>query len=339
MPWPRVGRLSITFHRAEGAIGHDRCSWSRGKLFSTTYLSTGRRRLIPRVDQFMLRSLRFAALSFLAATLTSPVQAENTPAPPDWLDGRGASVYSPANQSPQLPAATVETARYAVAQEPLEFVAPPAAATPLAAELKPNTAVQQAAHEEATVPSSSMARRLAPPRNRDDKSATQIGLASAGARRLADFGVPVQSIYTVVTALAIVLGAFLLFAWALRRGGKNSGTRRGLLPADAVSVLGRVPLAARQFADLLRVGNKLVLVAQTPSGPTTLTEITDPMEVDRLVGMCQQFDPQSTTKAFEQVFQQLSSEPTSGGFLDDPLPASLSSATSAYRSHRGATRV
>jgi flagellar biogenesis protein FliO len=184
-----------------------------------------------------------------------------------------------------------------------------------------------------------MARRLAPPSTRDDNTASHSGLASTGARRLADFGVPVQSIYTVITALAIVLGAFLLFAWALRRGGKNSGTRRGLLPADAVSVLGRVPLAARQFADLLRVGNKLVLVAQTPSGPTTLTEITDPVEVDRLVGLCQQFDPHSTTKAFEQVFQQLSSEPTSGGLLDDPLPASLTSAASAYRSHRGAARV
>ncbi len=189
------------------------------------------------------------------------------------------------------------------------------------------------------MPSDSTVRRSAPPSNRDDKTATHDGHSSAGARRLADFGVPVQSIYTVVTALAIVLGAFLLFAWALRRGGKNSGARRGVLPTDAVSVLGRVPLAARQFAELLRVGNKLVLVALTPTGPTTLTEITDPVEVDRLLGLCQQFEPHSTTKAFEQVFQQLSIEPTNGGFLDDPLPASLSSAASAYRSHRGAARV
>jgi hypothetical protein len=56
--------------------------------------------------------------------------------------------------------------------------------------------------------------------------------------------------------------------------------------------------------------------------------------------MCQQFEPHSTTKAFEQVFQQFSSEPTSGGFLGgEPLPAALSSAASAYRSHRGSSRA
>ena len=136
------------------------------------------------------------------------------------------------------------------------------------------------------------------------------------------FGIPTQAIYTVITGLAIVIGAFLIFAWALRRGGKNSNRRRGALPSEVVSVLGRAPLAARQFAELLRVGNKLVLVAMTPTGPTTITEVTDPVEVDRLVGMCQQFEPHSTTKAFEQVFQQFSSEPTSGGFLGgEPLPA------------------
>jgi hypothetical protein len=101
-----------------------------------------------------------------------------------------------------------------------------------------------------------------------------------------------------------------------------------------------MPLAARQFAELLRVGNKLVLVAMTPGGPATITEVTDPVEVDRLVGLCQQFDPQSTTKAFEQVFQQFSSEPTSGGFLDsEPMPTSLSAAAMAYRTQRGAGRA
>jgi flagellar biogenesis protein FliO len=144
----------------------------------------------------------------------------------------------------------------------------------------------------------------------------------------------------MVTALAIVIGAFLLFTWAIRRGGKSSGTRRGFLPSDVVDVLGRVPIAARQFAQLLRVGNKLVLVALTPEGPTTLTEVTDPAEVDRLVGLCQQMDPKSTTNAFEQVFQQFTTEPTGGGFLgSDPLPSSLTTAASAYRSHRGAARA
>jgi flagellar biogenesis protein FliO len=244
--------------------------------------------------------------------------AENTPAPPDWQDGRTASVYSA--QKRDTP--TQAPATFSVA--------------PIASPLPNKTAgvVKQAAHEE-IAQGDSVDRRLAPPTSHADLSVTQ------NARRpLTDFGMPLQSAYTMVTALAIVIGAFLLFTWAIRRSGKSSGTRRGLLPSDVVDVLGRVPIAARQFAQLLRVGNKLVLVALTPEGPTTLTEVTDPAEVDRLVGLCQQMHPKSTTNAFEQVFQQFSTEPAGGGFLgSDPLPSSLTTAASAYRSHRGAARA
>ena len=146
---------------------------------------------------------------------------------------------------------------------------------------------------------------------------------------------PAGSLYTIFSALAIVIGAFLIFAWLLRRGGRRTAAA---LPADVVSVLGRVPLAARQCAQLLRVGNKLVLVSITPTGAETLTEVTDPAEVDRLVGLCQQYSPHSTTKAFEQVFRQLSRESAPSGFLGgESLPQSLSSAAAAYRAHRGDT--
>ena len=128
---------------------------------------------------------------------------------------------------------------------------------------------------------------------------------------------PTSSLYTVACALTIVIGAFLICAWLLRRGTTSSAT---VLPTDVVSVLGRVPLAARQFAELLRVGNKLVLVSLTPGGVETLTEVTDPAEVDRLVGLCQQSNPHSTTQAFEQIFQQIAHERPSGFFGNDPLP-------------------
>ncbi len=145
-----------------------------------------------------------------------------------------------------------------------------------------------------------------------------------------------HSIYTIATALTIVIGTFFVFVWMLRRSGRGAAGGRATLPADAVSVLGRVSLAGRQVAELLRVGNKLVLVALTPGGAETLTEVTDPVEVDRLVGLCQQYSPHSTTKAFEQVFQHLSREPVAGGFLGaDSLPTSLAPAAAAYRSHRG----
>jgi hypothetical protein len=72
--------------------------------------------------------------------------------------------------------------------------------------------------------------------------------------------------------------------WVVRRGMPKGS---GLLPSDAVEVLGRTPLVGRQQVHLLRCGNKLVLVTITPSGTQTLTEVSDPAEVDRLVSLCQ----------------------------------------------------
>jgi len=97
--------------------------------------------------------------------------------------------------------------------------------------------------------------------------------------------------------------------WLMRRSGPKPTTP---LPKEAVAVLGRVPLAARNFAHLIQVGNKLVLVAITPDGVTPITEVTDPAEVDRLLGMCLRNHKQSSTAEFHNVLQQLANEPAKG---------------------------
>ena len=187
-----------------------------------------------------------------------------------------------------------------------------ASANGVGAPPKRDSLVTPAVHaqtEDAT--STASHRHLAPPTASETVTA-RSDPGQNGRRMPLSFKLPSNTAYTVASALAMVVGLFLLFAWLLRRGWKGATKS---LPADVVSVLGRVPLAAKQYADLLRVGNKLVLVAQTPTGPTTLTEVTDAVEVDRLVGLCQQADPRSTTKAFEQVFRQLAREPVPRGFL------------------------
>jgi len=265
--------------------------------------------------------MRLFALSVFVFALASPLSAENTPGPPDWKDG-GKSVYLPA--APLIPTATKPTA----------------AAAPITTAKKLDTNVLPAAHEQ-IAPVEDAARHLAPPSapQGNDKLADPNGRANAAPRKAINFDVPTQVLYKIATALAIVLGAFLLFTWTLRRGGRGSSGRRGMLPTDAVSVLGRVALTGKQMAELLRVGNKLVLVAITPGGAETLTEVTDPVEVDRLMGICQQHDRFSTTKAFEQVFQQMSREPAAGGYFGaEALPPSISPAAAAYRSHRGGSR-
>lgn len=122
------------------------------------------------------------------------------------------------------------------------------------------------------------------------------------------------SLVTMMASLAIVLGIFFLVAWCMRRG-LPAGAQ--LLPTDVVEVLGRTPLAGRQYAHLVRCGNKLLLVSISPGVAETLTEITDPVEVDRLSGLCRQAQATSASASFKQIFQQFGRERPGRGFAGD----------------------
>lgn len=111
---------------------------------------------------------------------------------------------------------------------------------------------------------------------------------------------------SVAMNLGLVLGLFLVVAWALRRGGPKGS---GLLPSEALTVLGRAQLAGRQQVYLVRCGNKLVLVSPTPSGVEALTEITDPAEVQRLQNLCH--PGEAAPGSWRQFFSSIARTPRS----------------------------
>ena len=116
---------------------------------------------------------------------------------------------------------------------------------------------------------------------------------------------PTGSLATVMGSLAIVLGLFFLVAWISRRGMSPG---QGILPGDAVQVLGHAPLSGRQHMHLLRIGTKLLLVSATQTGAQTLTEITDPDEVQHMMALCERRRPESATATFREVMTQLSAQ-------------------------------
>ena len=124
----------------------------------------------------------------------------------------------------------------------------------------------------------------------------------------------------VVGSLALVLALFFIATFLWRRATPSGS---GLLPPEVVQVLGRAPLAGRQQMHLIRCGHKLLLVSISAAGAETLTEITDPTEVDRLAGVCQQARPESATSTFRHVFQQLGRDGSvrDGDRFERPLPA------------------
>jgi flagellar biogenesis protein FliO len=105
---------------------------------------------------------------------------------------------------------------------------------------------------------------------------------------------------TGAASLGIVLGLFLLVAWAVRRGMPRSAA---LLPRDALEVLGRAPLVGRQQVHLVRCGNKVLLLSVSAASVETLTEITDRAEIERLGEICRQAGAGGAA-SFRQVFSQ-----------------------------------
>jgi flagellar biosynthetic protein FliO len=129
---------------------------------------------------------------------------------------------------------------------------------------------------------------------------------------------PTSAIGTVASSLAVVVGLLIAVAWLSRRFAPP-GTAP--LPSQAIELLGRQSLGGKQSLHLMRVGNKLLLVALSPGGAQTLTEITDPLEVEHLAGVCRRTKADSASAAFSRILSQLAKEPTA----DVPLSNSVQS--------------
>ena len=128
---------------------------------------------------------------------------------------------------------------------------------------------------------------------------------------------PTQSLATVGGSLAIVLGLFFALAWVTRRG---MPARIGKLPGEVIEVLGKAPLSKGQELQMVRVGSKLLLLCVTQHGSETLTEISDPQEVDRLSAVCRRNSPQGVSATFDQMLTSMGREPARG-FAEDPRVA------------------
>jgi flagellar biogenesis protein FliO len=109
----------------------------------------------------------------------------------------------------------------------------------------------------------------------------------------------------VLSSLAIVLGLFFAVVWLTRRSLPKASQP---LPSEAFEVLGKAPLTARQTVQLIRFGQRLLLLSVTTDGARTLAEISDTQEVEHLSGLCQQSQPASITASFRQVLHQLGNQ-------------------------------
>ncbi|MCP4378043.1 MAG: hypothetical protein GY794_17950 [bacterium] len=80
-------------------------------------------------------------------------------------------------------------------------------------------------------------------------------------------------------ALALVVVLIFVARIMLKRFGPVSGPQR----RQVLDVLARSPVSSRHQLLLVKVGKRVLLVGQGPASLTTLSEVSDPEEVDSLI--------------------------------------------------------
>lgn len=103
---------------------------------------------------------------------------------------------------------------------------------------------------------------------------------------------------TTAIGLAVVLAVIFTAGRALRAFVPGLGAED---PSGPIHVLHRTFITPKQSACLIRCGDRLLLVGLSGDRMQTLTEITDPKEIDFLKGACMQVRPRSTTRAFRDL--------------------------------------
>jgi flagellar biogenesis protein FliO len=106
---------------------------------------------------------------------------------------------------------------------------------------------------------------------------------------------------TTLGGLTAVLALIYLSARVLR---KSMPAAQRTLPVEVIQVLGRKPLDYRHSIHLIRCGSKLLVVGSSQEGLTTLCEMTDPVEIDYLAGLCKPSEPTSVADSFNQLFRR-----------------------------------
>lgn len=108
--------------------------------------------------------------------------------------------------------------------------------------------------------------------------------------------------YTVISALAIVLGLFAGFVWVSRKSNSRSDNA---LQSEVFEVLGSSQLDPRNQVKLLKCGPRVLLVGITQNGMQTLAEFSDPQEISELISRAG-----GAKGSFQATLREMSQETT-----------------------------
>jgi flagellar biogenesis protein FliO len=157
--------------------------------------------------------------------------------------------------------------------------------------------------------------RLLPPRGSGRTMLKEGPSGAEGGQRKSAAG---DGWLTTFGALTAVLALVFLTAKVMKR---NAPAQQKTLPADVVQVLGRKALDYRHQIHLVRCGSRMLVLGTSQEGMRTLSEITDPVEIDYLAGLCKASEPASVGATFRQLFQKFQGSDLTTPAAPSPTPS------------------
>ena len=109
------------------------------------------------------------------------------------------------------------------------------------------------------------------------------------------------SLFKAFTSLLVVLGLIVVFAYIFKRFALGSN-RPG--NSGAIEIIARTVVNPKQSLCLVKLGERLLLVGLSPNHIAALTNLDDPEEIVRIMGIVEQDSVHSVSNTFSRLFHR-----------------------------------
>lgn len=127
---------------------------------------------------------------------------------------------------------------------------------------------------------------------------------------------PYLDMFRLAAALAAVLGLVIAGAWAFKRFVPRTA---GMFGSGTLKVLARTYLGPKQMVSLVSVPGRLLVVGSTQQSVSTLAEISDPVEMERVLSLFERNSPKGASAAFKNIMATVTGREGAKNETDDDL--------------------
>lgn len=108
--------------------------------------------------------------------------------------------------------------------------------------------------------------------------------------------------FKLIGGICIVTAIFFAFVLLAKRGGAKVNSR---IPSEIFEVVGQLPLNQKQQFHLVRLGSKLLLLSVNNNHTQTISEISDPIEVEHVLSMLHKGQAAEAFNSFRRITGQM----------------------------------